>query len=91
MRGRIIVHYGDQIKFIAEAGNTVQKFLLVRSAAGASSGYRHHGYNPNANELNLLEDFGIDGSPNRHTEIEEAIQKIRFYAGPNADISVYKD
>lgn len=87
----VIVNYGDQIKFTAEDGSTVQRFLLVRSAGATSSGYKLYGYNPEKNARNLLEDFGIDGRPNHHAEIEEAKQKIRFYAGPNADISVYRN
>lgn len=91
MRGRIIVHYGDQIKLIAESDGTVQKFLLIRSGAASSSGYKLYGYNPEENARNFLEDFGIDGRPNHHAEIEETKKKIRFYAGTNTDINVYRN
>ncbi|MFD1570188.1 MULTISPECIES: hypothetical protein [Haloferacaceae] len=77
------------MKFVARDGSTVQRFLLVRSAGATSSGYKLYGYDPEENARNFLEDFGIDGHPNHHAEIQAAKRKIRFYAGPNADISTH--
>lgn len=85
------MHYGDQIKLTAESDGTIQKFILVRSGAASSSGYKLYGYNPKENARNLLEDYGMDERPNHHAEVEKAKEKIRFYAGQDADINIYRD
>lgn len=85
------MNYGDNVKFTATTDGTVKKFLVVRSAGASSSGYKLYGYVPEKNERNFLEDYGIDGRPNHHDEIMAAKKKIRFYAGANADIEVYRE
>ena len=85
------MYYGDQLKLTAKSGKTVQKFILIRSGAASSSGYKLYGYSPEENARNLLEDYGIDGRPNHHTEVEKAKEKVRFYTGPNAEINVYSN
>lgn len=82
------MNYDDTIKFLATNGSETRRFLFERSKAATSSGYRLYGYNPVENDRNLLEDFGIDGRPNHHTEIQEAKERIRFYVDDDWELEV---
>jgi len=80
------MHYGDTIKFLATDGDETRRFLFTRSAGATSSGYKLYGYDPEENARNFLEDFGIDGNPNHHQQVEEAKRRIRFYVGEDWSI-----
>ena len=72
---------GDQVKLVAKNANTdeTRRFILKRSKAATSQGLKLYGYNPEKNELNLLEDFGVDGRTTRANAAEEARRKLEFY------------
>lgn len=81
----------DSLKFVAQKNDkVVNRFLLVRSAGATSGGYKLYGYDPVENQRNFLEDYAIDARPNHYEEVETAKQKIRFYAGDDTEVKVYR-
>lgn len=82
------MNYGDTLKIRASNGDETRRFLFSRSAGATSDGYKLYGYNPEENARNFLEDFGIDGRPSHHEEVEEAKRRIRFYVSDDWDLTV---
>jgi hypothetical protein len=74
------MNYGDTAKFIATDGEETRRFLGKKSPASTSNGYKLYGYDPEGNQRNKLEDFGIRGSHHSSAdEFAEFKRRIRFY------------
>lgn len=82
------MNYDDIIRFLATNGTETRRFLFKRSRGATSGGYKLYGYDPVKNDRNLLEDFGIDGRPSHHQQIEEAKKRIRFYIDGDWDLEI---
>lgn len=78
--------YGDKRRFVVKKDGRRSVFVLKRSAAATSSGYKLYGYDEDTNSLNLLEDFGISGNPKPYEVRDAAVRRINFYVGGDPEI-----